>query len=260
MLDEILFNKRQEVTSLKVKAKLENYKKKVKTLPATRDFLGVLQKEELSLIAEIKKASPSAGVIREDFDPVQLAKAYEENGAAAISVITDEKFFQGNLEHLKLAKETTSLPILKKDFVIDEDQIYEARIAGADAILLITSLLTDEQLKEFIKLAQYLDLDPMVEVHAEEELERALKTKAKIIGINNRDLKTFEVDLKTTLNLIDKIPKAKRKGLVVVSESGISSAKDVIILKEKGVDAVLIGEALLKAKDIREKIKELMGG
>ena len=256
ILDDIIFNKRQEVTALKVRLNIQNVKKLMKELPRPRSFLKALPKSKFSLIAEIKKASPSAGVIVEKFEPIYLAKVYEESGASALSVLTDEKFFQGRLEHLKLAKESTTIPILRKDFIIDESQIYESRINGADAILLIVRVLTDEQLADFVDLAQTLKMKCLVEVHDERELERALKAEAEIIGINNRDLDTFEVDFQTTLDLMGRYPELKDK--VVVSESGINSAEQVKALREKGVSAVLIGESLLKSQDIGAKIKELM--
>lgn len=258
ILDEIIFNKRQEVTSLKVKLSLSDFKKQLAKLPATRDFFSALSEEKLSLIAEIKKASPSVGIIVKDFNPADTAKIYQEAGASAISVLTDEKFFQGGLPALKEVRKATSLPLLRKDFIIDESQIYESRLAGADAVLLITRILNDAQLKEYLNLCHKLDMEALLEVHTEEELKRALKTEARIIGINNRDLDTFKVNLETTLELIDLIPKNRLKKLVLVSESGIESREDVQKLKDKGADAVLIGEALLRSKNIAEKIKELM--
>jgi indole-3-glycerol phosphate synthase len=247
VLDDIVFNKRQEVTALKVD---------FKEPPPTRNFLKALPKGEISLIAEIKKASPSAGIIAERFEPVTLAKTYEKSGAAAISVLTDEKFFQGKLDHLKAAKDSTTIPVLRKDFIIDEAQIYESRIAGADAILLIARILTDEQLNTFLALAHSLNLSCLVEVHDEKELERVLKTKAEIIGINNRDLDTFKVDLQTTFSLLDKYPELKKR--IVVSESGIDSAEQVKQLKAKGVSAILVGTSLMKSRDIGAKIRGLM--
>ena len=248
-LDEIIANKRREITNLKVCPDLEG-------LPRTRDFLQALTKGKLSLIAEIKKASPSAGVIAEKFEPIYLAKVYEESGAAAISVLTEEKFFQGKLEHLKQAKESTTIPVLRKDFIIDEKQIYESRVAGADAILLIVRILTDEHLNSFLKIAQALHMQCLVEVHSEKEAERALKSGAQVIGINNRDLDTFKVDFKNTLRIIERLPELKKR--TIVSESGISSAEQVKELKAAGVSAILVGESLLKSRDIGAKIREMM--
>lgn len=256
-LDEIVFNKRQEVTALKVRLNTQNIRKLLKGLPPPRDFAKALPKGKFSLIAEIKKASPSAGVIAEKFEPASLAKTYEASGAAAISVLTDEKFFQGRLAYLKTAKDSTTIPILRKDFIIDEAQIYESRLAGADAVLLIARLLADEQLNVFLELAHSLKLSCLVEVHNANELERALKTKARLIGINNRDLDTFKLDLKTTFKLIEKYPELKKR--IVVSESGIESAKQVKQLRAAGVSAILVGTSLMKSRDIGAKIKELVG-
>lgn len=257
ILDDIIFNKRQEVTSLKLRLSGKDPRKLIKGLPKPRSFLKAFRKERFSLIGELKKASPSAGVIREDFEPITLAKVYEESGASAISVLTDEKFFQGKLEHLKAAKESTTIPILRKDFIIDESQIYESRIGGADALLLISRVLNDSELDQLTKLTEKLGMQVLVEVHNAEEVERVLKTKAKIIGINNRDLDTFKVDLQNTINLIKKFPKLKDR--IVISESGIETRKDIETLKKAGVDGVLIGESLLRSKNIPAKIRELMG-
>lgn len=256
VLDEIVFNKRQEVTSLKIHLDINKIKKRLKDLPKTRNFLKAFAKGKLSLIAEIKKASPSAGVILEKFEPVYLAKTFEECGASAISVLTDTKYFQGKIEDLKAAKDSTTIPILRKDFIIDESQIYESRINGADAILLIVKILSDDQLQEFLDLALDLKMKCLVEVHEEAELERALKVDAEIIGINNRDLDTMTVDFNTTLRLIDKYPELKEK--ILISESGINSAEQVKQLREKGVSGVLVGESLLRSGNIPAKIKELM--
>ncbi|MEE8638207.1 MAG: indole-3-glycerol phosphate synthase TrpC [Candidatus Margulisiibacteriota bacterium] len=257
ILDDIIFNKRQEVTSLKVLLSGKHPRKLAKDLPKPRDFLKAFRKGKFSLIAEIKKASPSAGIIREDFKPISLAKTYEECGASAISVLTDDKFFQGKLENIKFAKESTTLPVLRKDFMIDESQIYESRIAGADALLLIARVLEDTDLVELIKLTESLGMQTLVEVHSAEEVERVLKTRAKIIGINNRDLDTFKVDLNNTLQLMGKYPKLKDR--IVISESGIKTHEDVEALKKAGVDGVLIGESLLRSKNIPAKVRELMG-
>ena len=257
ILDDIIFNKRQEVTSLKVLLSGKDPRKLVKDLPKPRNFMKAFKKGKFSLIAEIKKASPSAGIIREDLDPISLARTYEECGVSAISVLTDEKFFQGKLEHLKAAKDSTIIPILRKDFIIDESQVYESRIAGADALLLIARVLEDASLVELIKLTELLGMQVLVEVHNTEEVERALKTEAKLIGINNRDLDTFKVDMKTTLQLMQKFPKLKDR--MVISESGIKTHEDIEILKKAGVDGVLIGESLLRSRNIPAKVKELLG-
>ena len=258
ILDDIIFDKRQEVTALKIKLRHIDFKKLIKkTLPA-RDFLSAISKP-VSLIAEVKKASPSAGVINEDFDPVKTAKEYEKAGAHAISVLTDKKYFKGSIEDLKKVVKAVNIPVLRKDFIIDEDQIYEARMNGADAILLIAAVLNDAQLSEFIKITRNLGMRAVVEVHDEEEMERALKTPAKIIGINNRDLKTFKVDLQTTVRIAAMVPKNRK--ITLVSESGIKTAADVRLVKEAGASAVLVGEELMRQKDIPGKIRELrLGG
>ncbi|MBI2556701.1 MAG: indole-3-glycerol phosphate synthase TrpC, partial [Planctomycetes bacterium] len=209
----------------------------------------------IRIIAEIKKASPSLGIIREDFNPVEIARIYETNGAAAISVLTDEKFFQGSLSYLTGVKKSVNLPVLRKDFIVDPYQIYEARSAGADAILLIAALLSWEEMQRYLDLASELGMECLVEVHSETELKMVLKTNARIIGINNRDLATFKTDLETTLRLKPMIPAEK----IVVSESGIKSRVDVEKLMEEGVDAILVGETLMKSDDISAKLRELLG-
>ena len=212
-------------------------------------------KSAIRLIAEVKKASPSKGLIRPDFDPVEIAKTYEQAGASAISVLTDEKYFQGRLDYLKAVREAVGLPLLRKDFIIDPYQIYEARAAGADAILLIVAALSKSELSEFMILADELGMASLVEVHAAEELDIALETGVRIIGINNRNLQTFETKLETTLELAARVPPDK----VLVSESGIFTRADVERLMEVGVDAILVGESLMREPDPGVKVKELLG-
>ena len=209
------------------------------------------------MIAEVKKQSPSAGVICPNFDPVKIAKIYEKAGASAISVLTDQKFFGGSIEDLKKVKAAVKIPVLRKDFIIDEKQIYESMAAGADAILLIVKVLGLQQLKEFLKITEKLKMDALVEIHNSDEAEMALEAGAEIIGINNRDLQTFRVDFKNTLGLIKKYPELKNR--ILVSESGIKNSKQVSELHAAGVSAILVGESLLKAKDISAKIAELIG-
>ena len=257
ILDDIIFNKRQEVTVLKARLSGKDPGKLVKGLPKPRNFIKAFRKGKFSLIAEIKKASPSAGVIREDFDPITLAKVYEESGASALSVLTDEKFFQGKLPDLEFAKQSTTIPVLRKDFIIDEAQVYESRIAGADALLLIARILNDSELNKMIELTKELGMQALVEVHNAEEVERVLKAGAKIIGINNRDLDTFKVDPQNTVDLIKKFPKLRDR--IIISESGIFTHEHVETLKKAGVDGVLIGESLLRSKNIPAKIRELFG-
>lgn len=255
ILDKIAVHKKGEVQESKKRRPQRALEKRIAGLNATRDFKAALAREDrISLIAEIKKASPSAGIIRNDFDPMKIAQTYEKEGADAISVLTDEEFFQGSLVTLSLINEMFSLPLLRKDFIIDPYQIYEARAFGADAILLIVSLLSPDRLLSYLRTAQELGLSALVEVHTEEELHIAIDAGAEIIGINNRNLKSFVVDIDTTLRLLHDFP----KNALCVSESGIRTADDIDILRQAGVDAVLIGTAFMKAKDIGAKIKELL--
>jgi indole-3-glycerol phosphate synthase len=253
ILTEIVENKKVEVGENKKNIRLEILKEKIKTLPKTRGFKKALSLKKFSIIAEVKKASPSKGIIREDFDPVRIAKIYEKGKVDAISVLTDNKYFKGDILYLKSIKKAVSLPILRKDFIIDEYQIYESRYYYADAILLIVAILSEKKLKHFIELARKLNLDCLVEVHSKSEIQKAIKCNAEIIGINNRDLNTFKTDLRTTENLIKYIPKDK----IVVSESGINKKSDVEYLKNLGVNAVLVGEAFMKSRNILKVIKRL---
>ncbi len=209
----------------------------------------------IRLIAEVKKASPSKGVIRMDFDPVAIAGAYEKSGASCISVLTERKFFQGKLEYLGAIRKIVGLPLLRKDFIVDEYQIHEARAAGADAILLIAACLDKGQLQDYIGIAQQLGLDVLVESHTYRELDKSLLAGAMLVGINNRDLMTFTVSLQTTLDLVKDIP----DDCTVVSESGIKTRGDVMNLQQAGVDAILVGESLMRGKDVGKKVKELLG-
>jgi len=218
--------------------------------------MGISRPGQMNLIAEIKKASPSKGVIREDFNAEALAQVYQDCGAAAISVLTEEDLFLGKAAYLKQISEKVSTPTLMKDFIIDEGQIYEGRYCGASAVLLIVAALTDAQLKYLLAVGEKLDVDCLVEVHGAEELDRALACGAGIIGINNRDLHTFQVDIATSEKLIPRIPKGK----VIVAESGISTHAEVERLKAAGAHAVLIGETFLKEKDVAKKVKEVMFG
>lgn len=218
-------------------------------------FKKALQKEELSFICECKKASPSKGIIAQDFPYLQIAKAFEDAGADCISVLTEPKYFQGADQYLQEIASTVKLPCLRKDFVVDEYMLYEARLLGASGVLLICSLLTDGQLKDYLSICNELKLDALVEVHTEKETEKALNAGAEIIGINNRDLKSFTVNLDTTARLREMIP----NNIIVVSESGISSGDDIAILKKIGVNGVLVGEALMLARDKGLKLQELRG-
>ncbi len=210
--------------------------------------------ESINIIAEIKGRSPSRGLIKENFDPCKVASIYERNGAAALSVLTDEKFFGGSLDHLLQIRKNVSLPILRKDFIIDEYQIYEAALSGAHAVLLIVRILRDHQLKEFLHLTSLLNMDALVEVNCEDDLQRALDGGAEIIGINNRDLATFTVNLETTLRLAPEVPSDR----IIVSESGVSSNEDVKRLVAAGVHNILVGSALMEAEEPAKKIRELL--
>jgi len=260
ILEDIVRHKKYELVELKSKQPLDKFKDNLPDLPLTRDFKRALIKpsskgnNSINIIAEIKRASPTKGIIRDDFNPVEIARVYEESGASAISVLTDNHFFQGNLEYLKQVKEVTSIPILDKDFVIDPYQIYQARVYGADAILLISAILNNEELKGYLSLSYQLGLSSLVEVHTLEELKRVLSIDAQIIGINNRDLRNFTVNPNTSLKLIKHIPEDK----IVVSESGIDNKDTILTLREEGIDAFLIGEALMREKDIGKKLRELI--
>lgn len=223
----------------------------------TRDFTAALKGEGPlpRVIAEVKKASPSKGVLREEFYPLEIASAYEAGGAAAVSVLTNERYFQGRLEYLSIIRRYVQLPLLRKDFIVHPYQVTESRVAGADAVLLIALVLEDDLLEECLATADALGLDTLVEVHTEVELKRALDLGAALVGINNRDLKSFRVDVETTFNLVKKVP----EGVTVVSESGIQTREDLKKLAEAGVDAVLIGEAFMRAKDVKAAVEELLG-
>lgn len=252
-LKQILAEKEREVERLK----MEGLTRRAEDgLLPVRDFKGALSEPgKMNLIAEIKFASPSAGVIRENVDPLSVGRMYEEAGAAAISLLTDQKFFGGDLKNLPLLKKVVSLPILRKDFIVDEIQIEESSLWGADAILLIARILTTEQLKAFLDICRTFGMAALTEIHDRDDLEKALEAGAEIIGINNRDLDTFEISLNMTLELAPRIP----EGHVKVSESGINCGEDVLPLKQVGVQAILVGSSLMQSQDIREKARELVG-
>jgi indole-3-glycerol phosphate synthase len=252
---EIIGEKRREVARLLPRA--EHLRAAALQRNDFRGFARAISRgpEKLGLIAEVKKASPSAGVIAEDFDPVAIAKTYEAAGAHAISVLTDEKFFQGSLSYLAKIREAVSLPLLRKDFMIHEAQIFEAVVAGADAILLIVAALTDEELRALHKTAMDYQLDVLVEVHTMEELDRALEIDGlHLLGINNRNLKTFEVDLATTEQLSEEVPKE----VILVSESGIKTGADTRRVLNCGCNAILVGETLMRSGDVVAKAAELL--
>ncbi|WP_457677531.1 indole-3-glycerol phosphate synthase TrpC [Thermovibrio sp.] len=253
ILRKILEHKMAEVEEKKRRFNLSVLREEAERLKTPFDFKREITREGVNIIAEVKKASPSKGVIRENFNPVEIAKAYERGGARAISVLTDEKFFQGSPFYLRQIAEAVNLPVLRKDFIIDEFQIYGAKALGASSFLLIVAALSDSQLKNFIELGRELSMEPLVETHDEEEVERALKAGAEIIGVNNRDLRTFKVDLSTTLRLL---PIIKGEGRALVSESGIKSKEEMLRLKEAGVDAFLVGETLMRAESPEEVLRD----
>ncbi len=256
ILDTIIAHKRKELQIEQEQVPLATLKSKLANLLPTKDFRSALaQSDNINLIAEVKKKSPSKGIIRKDFDPIHIAETYAENGAAAISVLTDVRFFDGSLDYLSSIRKVVDVPLLRKDFTIDPYHIFQARVAGADAILLIVAALTSEQLREFMDIAASLSLASLVEVHTEAELAVALETGAEIIGINNRDLRTFHTDLATTFRLRESIPSGK----VVVSESGIYTRADVESLREAGINAILVGESLMRSLDIGEQVRKLIG-
>ncbi len=256
ILDDIIANKREELSETKRRCPLSEIKAKAADAGPVRGFEKALAAGPgIRLIAEVKKASPSKGVIREDFDPVKIARTYKESGASCLSVLTEQRFFQGKLEYLDAIRKVQDLPLLRKDFIIDEYQIHEARAAGADAILLIAACLERDQLQDYLGIAQRLGLDVLVESHTYKELDKSLLAGATLLGVNNRDLTTFTVSLQTTLDLLKDIPDDR----TVVSESGIKTRDDVMKLQLAGVDAILVGESLMREKDVGKKVKELLG-
>jgi len=254
MLNRIIAQKREEVEQRKKSMPLSALQESIAQRKAPLDFALALDGDHIRLIAEVKRSSPSRGVLCPDFKPVELAKSYAQGGAAAISVLTEANYFEGSIDYLAAIREEVRLPLLRKDFIFDPYQVYESSAYGADALLLIVAILNQEQLEELISLSHSLGLRCLVEVHNEDEVERALLSQAKIIGINNRDLDTFTIDINTTHRLRPLIPRQ----LIVVSESGISSRSDVEKLKGWGVNVVLVGEALVTASDIQNKMRELI--
>ncbi len=258
-LDQIVETKKQEVEHLASSFNLGEAERKISAMEPTRGFYRALtegRKRELGLIAEVKKASPSKGLIRPDFHPVRIAESYAEAGTDCISVLTDELYFQGSAAYLSAIREAVDVPLLRKDFIIDERQVYEARLMGADAVLLIAAILSNSQLKSYIQTAASLGLDVLLEVHDRGELERALGLgTAKLIGINNRNLRTFETSLETTASLAELVPPE----VTLISESGIRSREDIEFLMRAKAQGVLIGETLMRKERVEEGIYELMG-
>jgi indole-3-glycerol phosphate synthase len=259
ILNKIVAVKRQEIATAMNRKPLAVMREDAESRMQTRDFVGALRAKiaagQPAVIAEVKKASPSKGVLRADFIPADIAQSYAEYGAACLSVLTDQQFFQGSVDYLKQARASCGLPVLRKDFIVDAYQVYESRVMGADCILLIAACLDDAQMKSFEALALSLGMAVLVEVHDEAELARALALKTPLIGINNRNLKTFEVSLGTTLALKAKVP-AER---LLVTESGIMTPQDVARMRAAGVNAFLVGEAFMRADEPGEALAELFG-
>jgi indole-3-glycerol phosphate synthase len=255
VLDRIVAQKREEIAASKKRRDLHSLKDAVTHSSSPRDFLGTLRgHQRMRLIAEVKKASPSKGMIRPQFDPVHIAKEYEAGGAAAISVLTDEPFFQGKLDYLTSIRDAIQLPVLRKDFILDEYQIYEARVAGADAVLLIAECLDTSQLKDFYQLIHALGMTALIELYDPANLENVLETGTVLVGVNNRDLHTFAVDLDHVIRMRSRIP----SHISVVAESGIFSNADVRRLHSAGIEAMLVGESLMRQNDVKQAVVQLL--
>lgn len=256
VLDDIVRHKRQEVAAARQQTAESTLLERCAAAPPVRPFADALAAGQPGLIAEVKKASPSAGVIRADFDPVQIATTYEAAGANCLSVLTDEKFFQGHLDFLKQIRAAGSIPVMRKEFIIDRYQVLEARAAGADCILLIAECLNDEELNDLYHYARQLQMDVLIELYDPDNLQRVLDTGTQLVGINNRDLRTFHTTLEHTFELQTKVP----DNVLLVSESGIRTHADILRLREAGVGGVLVGESLMKQPDIAAAVRELMSG
>jgi indole-3-glycerol phosphate synthase len=259
ILDRIVETKRLEVARSKIETPISSLEERIRALELPLNLSGALMGDGARLIAEAKKASPSRGLLRDNYDPAALASAYADNGAAAVSVLTEMDNFQGSLDHMEAAKEVLQplgVPVLRKDFIFDPYQVHEARAYGADALLLIVAILTPECLKELLELSRSLWMQVLTEVHNEDEMETALEAGAEIIGINNRNLRTFETDISVTERLADRVS----AGRILVSESGIHNHHDLVRLRRVGVHAVLVGEALVTAADPGAKVRELLHG
>lgn len=255
ILEKIVATKRKEIDNAKNCISIDSLRDQLDEAPAVRDFLGAIESDDnVSLIAEVKKASPSKGVIRDDFEPISIAKTYELSGATCVSVLTDENYFQGHLKYLKDIRRHVEIPILRKDFVVDAYQVYEARAAGADAVLLIAECLTAEDLKSLHETIVDLNMTPLVELYDPENLNAVLDTGARLIGINNRDLRTFETDLEHCMRLREQIP----SDVLVVAESGILTANDVARIKRAKLNAMLVGESLMRQEDIGNAVQSLL--
>ena len=257
ILNTILQRKSEEIAERCENVSMQQMSKRAQQADPMRGFIAAIEQrianDQPAVIAEIKKASPSKGVLRENFDPAAIARSYEVHGAACVSVLTDKDFFQGSEDFLQQARNACSLPVIRKDFIIDTYQVFEARAINADCILLIVAALDDGSLQELLDQAHELQMDVLMEVHDDAELERALETGARLIGINNRNLRTFETSLSTTIDMLDRIPDDR----IVVTESGIHSVQDVQLMRGHDVNTFLVGEAFMKADDPGEKLAEL---
>ncbi|MFN6563729.1 MAG: indole-3-glycerol phosphate synthase TrpC [Nostoc sp. ChiSLP01] len=262
ILEEIVLHKKQEVARMQEEFSLAFLEQQLIVAPAVRNFLSALEENPKvpSLIAEVKKASPSRGIIRADFDPIAIAQAYERGGAACLSVLTDQKFFQGSFDNLRAVRQQVALPLLCKEFIIDRYQIYLARTAGADAVLLIAAILSDQELKEFLQVIHDLGMNALVEVHTLAELDRVLNLDdLRLLGINNRNLEDFTVDLGITQQLLTQRQQYLQSlDITVVSESGLYTPADLSVVAEAGVRAVLVGESLVKQSDVEQGVRNLL--
>ena len=258
ILDKILISKKEEIASSKLAKSILDLENDIRNNNDRRPFIAAIEEKfiskDVAIIAEIKKASPSKGIIRANFNPDQIAKSYENGGATCLSVLTDKDYFQGDPSYIQLVKNQCKLPVLRKDFMIDHYQIFESKALGADCILLIVAALELNQMKELESLAAELDMDVLVESHDEHELEKALQLKTKLIGVNNRNLKTFDVSLQTTINLLNEIPNDK----ITVTESGIFTSQDINLMKQHGIYSFLVGEAFMRDDDPGKSLKQLL--
>ena len=258
ILDKILITKKEEIASSKLTKSINDLENDIGNNNVKRPFIAAIEEKfickDIAIIAEIKKASPSKGIIRANFNPDQIAKSYENGGATCLSVLTDKNYFQGNPRYIQLVKNHCELPVLRKDFMIDPYQIFESKALGADCILLIVAALELNQMKELESLAAELDMDVLVESHDEHELEKALQLNTKLIGVNNRNLKTFDVSLQTTLDLLKEIPNDK----ITVTESGIFTWQDINLMKQHGIYSFLVGEAFMRDDDPGKSLKQLL--
>ena len=256
MLEQIVAEKKNRLDRFNQMEKIKLWESHLNAVPKARDFKQALRNlNGISMIVEIKRASPSAGILRKKLDVQEIAVMYEQAGASCISVLTEEKYFLGSIEDLNQVKVSTTLPVLGKDFIFTEYQVWESRVNGADCLLLIVALLSVGELKKLLNLTRELGLQALVEIHTENELEQALSAGSEMIGINNRDLETLQVDLKITERILPLIP----DDIVTISESGISCRKEILALQERGIDAVLVGETLIRSKNPGSKIRELLG-